>query len=143
MSDVLSFAEIEGQQVELLPARTVMSLFSAGGSGSSLGGQTGTGTATATATATATTGSPSGSGVMGGSGVPSGSGVMGGSGVPSSAGVMGGPGGQGGAGTGLAGFWHNLIYIEGDMDNTLVGGQGGAADGGPATSNTSMGTTGH
>lgn len=28
MSDVLSFAEIEGQHAELLPARTVMSLFS-------------------------------------------------------------------------------------------------------------------
>jgi len=32
MSEVLSFAEIEGQRVELLPARTVMSLFAAGGS---------------------------------------------------------------------------------------------------------------
>jgi hypothetical protein len=31
MSDALSFAEIEGQHVELLPARTVMSLFTAGG----------------------------------------------------------------------------------------------------------------
>jgi hypothetical protein len=31
MSDELSFAEIDGQHVELLPARTVLSLFSAGG----------------------------------------------------------------------------------------------------------------
>ncbi|MGH3772305.1 MAG: hypothetical protein ACRDRW_13070 [Pseudonocardiaceae bacterium] len=31
MSDVLSCVEIAGQHVELLPARTVMSLFTAGG----------------------------------------------------------------------------------------------------------------
>jgi hypothetical protein len=31
MSDALSFVEIEGQHVELLPARTVMSTFRAGG----------------------------------------------------------------------------------------------------------------
>ncbi|HEV7451952.1 MAG TPA: hypothetical protein VGO16_11295 [Pseudonocardiaceae bacterium] len=31
MSDALSFVEIDGQYVELLPARTVLSLFSAGG----------------------------------------------------------------------------------------------------------------
>ncbi|MGH3772306.1 MAG: hypothetical protein ACRDRW_13075 [Pseudonocardiaceae bacterium] len=31
MSDALSCVEIEGQHVELLPARTVMSLFTAGG----------------------------------------------------------------------------------------------------------------
>ncbi|MGH3721232.1 MAG: hypothetical protein ACRDRI_20750 [Pseudonocardiaceae bacterium] len=30
MSDALSFVEIDGQHVELLPARTVLSLFSAG-----------------------------------------------------------------------------------------------------------------
>ncbi len=30
MSDALSFAEIDGQHVELLPARTVMSMFSTG-----------------------------------------------------------------------------------------------------------------
>ena len=30
MTDGLSFAEIEGQHVELLPARTVLSLFSTG-----------------------------------------------------------------------------------------------------------------
>jgi hypothetical protein len=30
MSDPLTFAELEAQQVELLPARTVLSLFSAG-----------------------------------------------------------------------------------------------------------------
>ncbi|MDQ3761469.1 MAG: hypothetical protein M3460_07140 [Actinomycetota bacterium] len=33
MSDALSFAEIDGQHVELLPARTVMSMFAAGGGG--------------------------------------------------------------------------------------------------------------
>ncbi len=33
MTDGLSFAEIEGQHVELLPARTVLSLFSAGDCG--------------------------------------------------------------------------------------------------------------
>jgi hypothetical protein len=33
MSDALSFAAIEGQQVELLPTRTVMSLFSVHGGG--------------------------------------------------------------------------------------------------------------
>jgi hypothetical protein len=31
MSDALSFVEIDGQHVELLPARTVLSMFSAGG----------------------------------------------------------------------------------------------------------------
>jgi hypothetical protein len=31
MSDAVSFTEIDGQHVELLPARTVMSLFVAGG----------------------------------------------------------------------------------------------------------------
>jgi len=41
MSDALSFAEIEGQQVELLPARTVMSLVSAHGAGR--GGNAGAG----------------------------------------------------------------------------------------------------
>jgi hypothetical protein len=42
MSDAVSFAEIAGQHVELLPARTVLSMFSAGcgceGHGSSHGG---------------------------------------------------------------------------------------------------------
>ena len=33
MSDALSFAEIDGQYAELLPARTVLSLFSLGGGG--------------------------------------------------------------------------------------------------------------
>lgn len=33
MSDALSFAEMEGQYLELLPARTVMSMFTAGGCG--------------------------------------------------------------------------------------------------------------
>ncbi len=38
MTDGLSFAEIEGQHVELLPARTVLSLFSAGDCGGGCGG---------------------------------------------------------------------------------------------------------
>jgi hypothetical protein len=42
MSDALSFAEIDRQHVELLPARTVLSTFSAGGG--PRGGGTGTGT---------------------------------------------------------------------------------------------------
>ncbi|MFY9806660.1 MAG: hypothetical protein WCC38_16485 [Pseudonocardiaceae bacterium] len=42
MSDALSFVEIDGQHVELLPARTVMSLFSATGTGGR-GGNGGTG----------------------------------------------------------------------------------------------------
>jgi hypothetical protein len=35
MFDALSLTEIDGQHVELLPARTVMSLFSTGGHGGS------------------------------------------------------------------------------------------------------------
>ncbi|MGH3825910.1 MAG: hypothetical protein ACRDQX_01850, partial [Pseudonocardiaceae bacterium] len=42
MSDALSFVEVEGQRVELLPARTVMSLFAAGG-GTAVGGSGGHG----------------------------------------------------------------------------------------------------
>ncbi|HEX4103552.1 MAG: hypothetical protein WAN20_07740 [Pseudonocardiaceae bacterium] len=33
MSDALSLAELDGQRVELLPSRTVLSLFSVGGPG--------------------------------------------------------------------------------------------------------------
>ena len=43
MSDVFSFGEIDGQHVELLPARTVMSLFSCGGSDAGRGGNGGVG----------------------------------------------------------------------------------------------------
>jgi hypothetical protein len=42
MSDV-SFAEIDGQHVELLPARTVLSLFMAGGGDGGAGGDGGNG----------------------------------------------------------------------------------------------------
>jgi len=42
MFDALSFAEIDGQHVELLPARTVMSMFSLGKGGGD-GGQGGNG----------------------------------------------------------------------------------------------------
>ena len=44
MSDAVSFVEIDGQHVELLPARTVMSMFHAGNSGGNGGnGQGGVG----------------------------------------------------------------------------------------------------
>ena len=38
MSDALSFAEIDGQHVELLPARTVLSMFSLDGGGANTSG---------------------------------------------------------------------------------------------------------
>jgi hypothetical protein len=38
MSDALSFGEIDGQHVELLPARTVLSMFAAGGGKGGTGG---------------------------------------------------------------------------------------------------------
>jgi len=38
MSDALNFAEIDGQHVELLPARTVMSMFTAGSTTGGAGG---------------------------------------------------------------------------------------------------------
>lgn len=44
MSDALSFAEIDGQDVELLPARTVLSLFSAVGGNGGIAGDGGNGT---------------------------------------------------------------------------------------------------
>lgn len=43
MSDTLSFAEIAGQHVELLPARTILSLLSPGGHGGSSHGDGGHG----------------------------------------------------------------------------------------------------
>ncbi len=44
MSDTVSFAELDGQHVELLPARTVLSMFSAGDAGTASNGTNGTGT---------------------------------------------------------------------------------------------------
>ena len=46
MSDALSFTEIDGQQVELLPARTVLSMFALGkgGGDGGVGGAGGKGT---------------------------------------------------------------------------------------------------
>jgi hypothetical protein len=38
MFDAMSFGEIDGQHVELLPARTVLSLFATGGSTGGAGG---------------------------------------------------------------------------------------------------------
>jgi hypothetical protein len=43
MSDELSFAEVDGQRVELLPARTVLSMFSTGTTSGPHGGDTGAG----------------------------------------------------------------------------------------------------
>jgi hypothetical protein len=43
MPDAVSFAEIDGQHVELLPARTVMSVFVRGGGGGANGGTGGAG----------------------------------------------------------------------------------------------------
>jgi hypothetical protein len=62
MSAVLSFAEIDGQRVELLPARTVLSLFSAGG---------GCGcTTSASGTSAGATGTGTGQGITTGAGGP-------------------------------------------------------------------------
>jgi hypothetical protein len=78
MSDALSFTEIDGQHVELLPARTVMSIFSAGGGGGHNEGGNG------------------GSGQGGlGINVLSGIGVLG-TGVASAGDGAGGPGGNAG-----------------------------------------------
>jgi hypothetical protein len=90
MSDALSFAEIDVQHVELLPARTVLSMFSL--SGGSRAGDAGNG-------------------------------------------GQGGKGGVGGAGHGKAFFWYPVFYTEGDVTNTLTGGEGGesTADGGATT----------
>jgi len=38
MSESLSFAEIDGQHLELLPARTVMSMYAGWGGGTGIGG---------------------------------------------------------------------------------------------------------
>ncbi len=99
MSESLSFVEIEGQHVELLPARTVLSMIT---------GATGTGTA-ATPTPTGGTGGAAGAAGAGGAspgGAPT---------VTSNAifvdgdqwntltGAAGGTGGNGGAATGGAG----------------------------------------
>jgi hypothetical protein len=43
MSDELSFAEVDGQHVELLPARTVLSMFGTGTTSGPQGGDTGAG----------------------------------------------------------------------------------------------------
>jgi hypothetical protein len=78
--------------VELLPARTVLSLFSNGATSGPHGGDTG-------------------------------------------AGGAGGAGGPAGEGSGKAFFWYPVFYTEGDVNNTLTGGVGGAssADGGATT----------
>jgi hypothetical protein len=58
MSDALSFAEIDGQHAELLPARTVLSMFSVDGS-------CGCGTSTTSGTSTGTgAGGGQGSGMV-------------------------------------------------------------------------------
>jgi hypothetical protein len=79
MFDAMSFAEIDGQHVELLPARTVLSMFATGG-GSHTGGAGG-----------------DGGHAQGGVGVNvlSGLGVLG-TGTASGGDAAGGPGGNGG-----------------------------------------------
>ncbi len=90
MSDVLSFVEIDGQHVELLPARTVMSMFTAscpcGGDGGG-GGDGGAGGA--------------GGAAQGGLGINilSGIGILG-TGTASAADATGGAGGSANGGRG-------------------------------------------
>ena len=96
MSDVLSFAEIDGQHVELLPARTVLSLFSTGSCGC-------TASTAATGATGATSAGATGQGVTTGAGGPG----EGKAGIydswfyfedsPSTINVIGGAGGAGGA----------------------------------------------
>jgi hypothetical protein len=78
MFDAMSFGEIDGQHVELLPARTVLSLFA---TGSSTGGDGG-----------------NGGNAQGGLGINvlSGIGILG-TGVASAGSATGGGGGDGGA----------------------------------------------
>lgn len=90
MSDAFSFAEIDSQQVELLPARTVLSLFATGVSG-------GNGT---TGSSGAPGGGAGGSGGVGKGGIPiniwSGMSFWGGTGTATAGNGAGGPGGAGG-----------------------------------------------
>ena len=87
MSDALSFAEIDGQHVELLPARTVLSTFAMGGGRGGSGGDGGVGGA----------GGPAQGGV--GINVLSGIGVLG-TGNASAGNAAGGPGGSANGGRG-------------------------------------------
>ncbi len=72
MSDALSFVEIDGQHVELLPARTVMSMFHAGGNGGAGGaggaGQGGVGVNVLSGIGVLGTGTASGGDAAGGAG---------------------------------------------------------------------------
>ena len=74
MSDAMSFVEIEGQHVELLPARTVLSLFATGGSrnggagGSGGNAQGGVGVNVLSGIGVLGTGSASGGDAAGGTG---------------------------------------------------------------------------
>ncbi len=105
MSDALSFVEIKEQYVELLPARTVLSL---------LCGTTGTGTAGTGTTGTGTTGTgTAGTGTAG-------------------TGTAGGTGGAGSGGTTITGNTI-FVFVAGNQYNTLTGGAagtGGVAGGG-------------
>jgi hypothetical protein len=106
MSDALSFAEIDGQHVELLPARTVLSMVS-----------TDCG-CTVTTTSQGATGT---SGTAGATGT-------------SAPGLTGGAGGAGGQGMGKAAFIHDWFYAEGDIYNSATGGVGGPGGAGGAVS---------
>jgi hypothetical protein len=97
MSDALSFVEIDGQHAELLPARTVLSMFSAGGS-------CGCGTSTSTSTSPST-----------------------------------GTGTGGGQGSGMAEFFDNVFFTNGNVYNYVTGGAGSVGSGGTPTSGTGGG----
>ena len=90
MSDTLSFAEIDGQQVELLPPRIVLSVFATGASGGSgTNGSTG-------AHGSGTGGGTGGSSGAGKGGIPinlwSGMGFLGGTGTVTAGNGTGGAG---------------------------------------------------
>jgi hypothetical protein len=88
MSDAFSFGEIEAQQVELLPARTVLSLFVTGAA---------SGTGTPGATGGGTNGGSGGIGTPGiGSNIWSGMVFLFGAGNASAGNAAGGAGGAGG-----------------------------------------------
>lgn len=97
MSDALTFAELDVQQVELLPARTVMSMFQLGSTGGSGTGGTGTGGA--------------GGDAHGGIGVNALNFNVGSGNQYNSAGdAYGGPGGAGTGGPGTGGASHLHIH---------------------------------
>ncbi|MBV9143532.1 MAG: hypothetical protein JO115_21905 [Pseudonocardiales bacterium] len=110
MSDALSFAEIDRQHVELLPARTVLSMVS-----TDCGCTVTTTTSTTSQSATGAAGTPGATGT-------------------STPGLTGGAGGAGGQGMGKAAFIHDWFYTEGDVYNSATGGVGAPGGAGGAVS---------